>query len=309
MRKKMISRKISLKVIFWALFIFLIFVTSLIYKIYQHSQKPVFIKVKVLQQWSKKDGRALAVALDGSKLYISDTKNKEIDIFSIDGKPLAIWKGFENPNGICVDDWENIFVNDNAMGFVKKFNRNGKIIKKWKFGFYGQRGLVNGDKCIYITDTGNHRVCKFDLQGNLLKEWGKPGRGRDQLGEPIGITRDIDGFIYVAESRNHRIHKYSSDGSTVTLWSYSAGPDGGYAIEPYLTSDGQAHIILSDQHNGCLQVFSNAGHLLGITEKGAFDSPLGLAADKNNDIYVLDKNFRVQKVHLIYPVSTKVKSE
>ncbi len=88
--------------------------------------------------------------------------------------------------------------------------------------------------------------------------------------EPYGIVIDGNGKVYVTEQVGHRIRLYDPANSNV------------------YTRTG----AVSDPANGF-----NAGYLNGTGTNARFNSPLGMAVDANNDIFVCDQlNHCIRKV-------------
>lgn len=90
-----------------------------------------------------------------------------------------------------------------------------------------------------------------------------------QFDNPAGVAVDAVGNIYVADTGNHKIRKVTPDGTVTTL----AGSEEGYA------------------------------DAIGIAAK--FNSPMGMTADENGNLYVADfYNHRIRMVTMTGEVST-----
>ena len=79
---------------------------------------------------------------------------------------------------------------------------------------------------------------------------------------PIGVAVDTSGIVYVADTDNHRIRKITKDGVVSTL----AGT-------------------------------GEAGFADGTGTKAIFNAPMGVAVDKDGNVYVADQeNHRIRKI-------------
>jgi DNA-binding beta-propeller fold protein YncE len=65
---------------------------------------------------------------------------------------------------------------------------------------------------VYVADLGNNRIQKFDSSGTFLGEWGGYGSGDGQFSYPQGVAVDSSGNVYVADTNNHRIQKFTYSG-------------------------------------------------------------------------------------------------
>ncbi|MGH9877350.1 MAG: SBBP repeat-containing protein, partial [Nitrososphaerales archaeon] len=83
------------------------------------------------------------------------------------------------PSGIAVDSYGNVYVADLTYGRIKKFTGDGKLIATWGFSGMGDsqfnfpHGIAIDSKGnVYVADTDNHRIQKFTSDGKLTAKWG-----------------------------------------------------------------------------------------------------------------------------------------
>ena len=114
--------------------------------------------------------------------------------------------GGGGPNGIAIGDDGNVYVADTWNHRIQVFSPDGAYLNGWGSffdaqddpvqaaanggQFYGPRGLAFHNGELYVTDTGNKRVLVFDAQGNPLRQFGGLGSGPANLNEPVGIAID-----------------------------------------------------------------------------------------------------------------------
>ena len=145
-------------------------------------------------------------------------------------------------------------------------------------GFADPFGVAIGpDGTIYVADAGDsNRIRKVAADGSVSTLAGDgegfaDGAGANaQFNSPSGLALDTAGNIYVADTGNNRIRKITPDGIVTTV-----------------AGDG------------------TAGYQDGPADRARFDSPLGLAIDSQNNIYVADTyNDRIRRIAPDSTVST-----
>ncbi len=193
---------------------------------------------------------------------------------------------FADPFGVAVDSEGNIIVADaGANNLIRRITVEGAVEtiagsagNDESFGdgpalsskLNTPSGMaINDDGEIIIADTSNNRIRKLSVDKQLitLAGTGEPGY-RDgaatdaRFDGPIGVAVDEAGNVFVADSYNDRIRKISTDGTVSTV----AG-----AGQP--------------------------GYLDGQADQSLFDTPCGVAVDKQGNVFVADTaNDRVRKI-------------
>ena len=201
------------------------------------------------------------------------------------------------PNGVAIDPFGNVFIEDfynfrvrkvNAAGYISTFAGTGIA------GYTGDLGLApsaeikpNGVACdsvgnVYISDNSFGVVRKVAAGTNIITTivgWGYTGFSGDSglavsatLNDPRGMCMDRTGNLYIADVNNHRIRRVDVNGY---IWTFAGnglpfyGGDGGYAINASL------------------------------------DSPMDVAVDKYNFIYIADyKNNVIRRVDTAGVITT-----
>jgi sugar lactone lactonase YvrE len=221
------------------------------------------------------------------EIYVADTHNHRIQMFTPEGKLIRTWGGkgkapgqFDTPRGIALDVFGNVWVADHTNHRIQKFSWDGKVL-----GVFGANG---GD--------------------------GTPGSGPGQFFEPRGLASDSEGNMYVAEMVNHRVQVIGNDGHFIRMW--GKGGTGGYEQVgtgfgefrlPYQVAiDANGLVWVTDTDNERVQVFTRDGQFVrafganganGSTGggPGEFTKPYGAASDCKGNIYITEQeNRRVQ---------------
>jgi tripartite motif-containing protein 71 len=131
---------------------------------------------------------------------------------------------------------------------------------------FGISGVaLDGKGNLYLTEMDDDLIYEYTVSGNLVRQWGGNGSGPGQLTSPEKLAFDAQGNLYVTEFG----------------WPSFGGSQG---------------------ENDRIQKFSPSGAPLAHwgtlgSGPGQFNGPVGIAIDKQGDIYVADvANHRIQEL-------------
>ncbi len=191
-----------------------------------------------------------ALAIHGDDLYIADTWNGRIQLFTLSGEAKGSAPSLYGPRGVA----------------------------------------SAADGKVWVTDTGNHQLVTFDALLQNRQVVGKKGSGAGEFSSPVGIAIGPSGSVYVADVGNHRVEVLDRDGRFVRAFNVPGweGPvephleigddETVYASDPAI---GQVHAF---GPSGSLQQ-TWTSDASGAT----FARPTGLALDRKRGIlYVID---------------------
>ncbi|WBH15035.1 NHL repeat-containing protein [Sphingomonas radiodurans] len=190
---------------------------------------------------------------------------------------------FGDPFAVAMDADGNLYVADaGERGHVRRIDADG-VVTTLPGSFDTPSGIaIDGHGNVIVAETGRHAIRMISPEGAVTTRAGTGAPGyRDgaaagaQFNGPIGVAVDDAGNIYVTDSYNDRIRLITADGTVRTV----AGQDRpGFA-------DGQG---------------ANA----------AFDTPTGIALDRDGAILVADTgNDAVRKLSPDGRVSTIARTD
>lgn len=177
--------------------------------------------------WGPRD-----VVAQNGLIYVTDTGNKRVQVFTPNGEFVTAWGGkgigdgeFDEPVGLALDSEGLAFVADTWNQRIQAFdptNSDGSghfYLRKWEIdSWYGQ-GLEN--KPYLAVDTQGHvfasdpeggRILVFDATGKFLAAIGGHEADEVVLVMPIGLAVDAEGYVYVADAKANRVLKLAPFG-------------------------------------------------------------------------------------------------
>ena len=205
---------------------------------------------------------------------------------------------FYEPWGVAVDAEGRIYVADTWNGRIQVFSADGEFLRKWgifnttdgelgdPYALFGPRGIaIDLDGNLLVADTGNKRILQFTPDGELLRQVGGGGVLLGRFEEPTDVAVDPrDGSIFVADAWNRRIQKLSPALEPVAEWPVSSWGSQHLYNKPYLAVTGAGDVYATDPENFRVLVFNSAGGVKGAfgsfgTEMNRFGLPNGIAWD------------------------------
>ena len=251
---------------------------------------------------------ALAVDTLGN-IYVGDIQNNRVRLISPvfgvsnfggntpadSGNAVPNVTEFSDPTGIAIDITGAIFIADNADEWITRISSSGVVIT---YAGTGVNHGCQGDNCgdgmfaifnnifgvavdrqrnLFVADFDANAIRKISPSGFATTLAGSGSRGRTDgaatvatFNGPIGVAVNAGDTVYVADELNNLIRQISPSGVVSTLaGSGTAGSDDG------------------------LGVFAS------------FNSPSGIAVDRQGNIYVSDShNNKIRKIDPIGGVTT-----
>ena len=217
------------------------------------------------------------LTLHRNGIYIADTRNGRIQIFSTAGKFVAEFgkKQLYRPYSIAFyDKW--VFVSDWDLFVVFKFQiTNNKFVCQSAEGELsfpcGITVDTNGE--VLVADYFNNRIAVLNSELKLVREIGK---GKLVCPSDVKINKNN---IFVADnSKINNMHIFTESG--VIIRSFIKLDKRTGLI--YLCLDLYNNIIVSDYSSKSIQIYTTNGEL--IHKIVCKDYPKGIAIDNNNNI-------------------------
>lgn len=258
------------------------------------------------------------VALDSEgNIYVADSGNNRIQKLNSEGQFILQWGTFgsapgqfNEPWGIAVDESGHVYVADTWNHRIQKFDSSGNFLSAWGYfvntegkleqpgGFWGPRTIaIDSQGNLLVADTGNKRIQKFSPDGLFLGQWGGFGIDRGFFDEPVGIALDTQGNIYVADTWNRRIQKFDANFNFLKEWRIHGWESRSVLNKPYLAVSPEGLLFATDPEFHRILAFDLEGNFLfAFGRYGELNLPIGLAVDRDGNLYVADSgNCRILK--------------
>jgi ABC-type transport system substrate-binding protein/DNA-binding beta-propeller fold protein YncE len=189
-----------------------------------------------------KNPHGIAFNDTGGEMYIADTDNQRVQVFTFDEQGKPQWDRTLGVTGEAGSDgyhfnnpWkltfykDDLYVSDSWNATIQRCPGAATPCETW-LGVPGETGndfthlstpqAVAFDAAYaYVLDTANARVLRCEVDGTDCQHFagvaGEFGDGDDQLNWTTDITVGPDGKIYVDDAANNRIEIFDSSGTLV----------------------------------------------------------------------------------------------
>ncbi len=193
------------------------------------------------------------IAFYEGDLYVCDTSQDKIIIFSKDGK------------------------------YRDSFGESGSAVKQ----FRNPEGIFVYQGIIYVADTDNDRIQVFGSNGVFLRSIGNTGDQEATLKNPIAVAVDSRAMIYAVDGASRQVKIYKQDGSFAGKLTGPVKPRAlAMTDDGLLVTDAENYNITKYNTAGDkLYSFGTMGQ-----GKVQFQELYGIAADGQGKVYAVDRS-------------------
>ena len=256
-----------------------------------------------LSEWALSNPQqpfGIEIEPNGQWLVVSNTANREIQKYSVDGELLASWwrvgsdpGQFRWPRDIAIGADGSIFVADTDNERAQKLDSEGNFVGWFngpndrENGEFHPRGIevnrTTGD--VYATAAYSHRIDRFDSAGTYLGSFGTRSRQGPVFNQLKGIAVDPStGDVFVSDWLDHRIKRFDREGRYLTqfdAWIDELTPHEGYTTDDFDPDDPTTRMwkVKEDQAFPAGMAIDGAGHVWMIRGSMHYDDDPRVEAD------------------------------
>ncbi|MGA1839416.1 MAG: NHL repeat-containing protein [bacterium] len=255
--------------------------------------------------------------LDSSLIYVADTENDRVIIFTRDGEylgPFLTSRPVKRPFDLIFGPDSLIYISQLEENSIEVFNKKGvwqisiprsPRRKEWKLK--PGRMIFDHSGRLLVNDRGSGEVWFMTREGNVLQ---KQSVGQKDKSSRLlsGIALDTKGRIYVASAQGSPvIIVFDAKGSQINSFGrHGSLYEDSFSFPHSMAVDSKDRIWVVDAFRHTIKVFGPDGtHLFNIgefgEEAGAFVYPVDIDIDKDGRLYVLEKGAgRLQALSVIF---------
>ena len=273
------------------------------------------------------DARAVDVDSTTGDLYVADTANNRVQVFTSGLSYLSQFgtrgKGngqFNQVYGVAVGQGLNganpstvVYAVDGGNGRVEKFDQSGAFLGVFATGLTDPRQVtvdpVNND--VYVMNSRKHECDVYDEHGTFQFKFGSVGKGPGQFtDDPRGIALSSDGSLaFATDSGSRRVEVFSIGTNSATFAYTLAGPGSGAGqlTGPRgLATTSDNHLVVTDEWGFGLHEYSftasswaSTADLFGHAPPlPGVNTPRGVRVDASGRIVVVDYwNQRIESIN------------
>ena len=238
--------------------------------------------------------RAIAIDKQTNKVYICDTGNHRVQVYSESLEFMFTFSEKMNgPIGICVDQ-EIVYITQYYAHSLNVYSMHGNFMKKvgsngtGKLQFTNPCGIAISpkDRKLYICDNDNDRIqcLKNDLTIDSSIHGIYGPRDIKLTADEIIVLNGMNPCLHIYDYTYHLIREMLPCGEGNQL-----------STSHYFTLDNESNILLTDYNSHCILIFDRRGVLLHKLSKegngrGDVIEPTGIAIDSKGRIIVISEN-------------------
>lgn len=160
-----------------------------------------------------------SLVVNGDEIYVADTGNKRVQVFSLEGVFLREFGGagrgpgqLDEPVGVAVSAEGRVAVADTWNLRVQLFDQQGVPLRQWQVPTWDvnspdEKPFVTWDgEQLYVTNPLRRRVLAFDERGAF--RWALSAQAGAGLGFPQAVLV-ADGVLYVTDAQSGRLLGYT----------------------------------------------------------------------------------------------------
>ena len=232
-----------------------------------------------------------AVSVHGSRVYVADTGNFRVQVFSPQGEYVRQW-AVSSPK--YLEARASDVLVSSGLAPIRRFTTDGTQLGPLGTAGSGPGQLqeplgMSDDRSggAFVADPGNDRVQRFGADSAPISGWDPDPEASTR---PMDVSVAEDGFVYAVVGGS--VRKFMPDGSLVKSWTGSAVGAGETIGAHGIAAERRGLVYVADTANDRVLKFNPHGVYLGAIDGSSssepFFGPASVAVDQDGAVYVAD---------------------
>ncbi len=247
------------------------------------------------------DNRTLVLDGVSNRVVIYNHEGKFQGSFGKGGSAKA---ELNRPLGMTLDARDHVYIADSGNARIQIYSPDGKHLNQIKLPQSKQQkrpdptdlAIDNQRQLLYVVDNENHQVLVYSLkERKFIRTVGGMSHQEDGFRWPFSLYIDATGRLYIVDVINTRVRTILPEkgfgfGHDIGRW----GVEKGELFRPKgVAVDASGHIFISDSYLGVIQMFDKKGRFQAVLSDGQgkikhFTTPARLYFDNNGLLYVVE---------------------
>ncbi|MBU0664413.1 MAG: hypothetical protein KJ990_07720 [Proteobacteria bacterium] len=249
----------------------------------------------------------VTIGPDG-RVYIAETSNNLVRIFSPSGSLIHSITGLSKPISLAVDAGGRIYIGNLGRGNVEVYDTSFAYLFKIGQGNeeFGQPNDIDIDASglIYVVDKTNSAIKLYNPDGTYNSSLGQSGNNNGQFHHPVSLVIDTATNELVVLDLQQRRDTFNPDtmidGARIQFLQLNGTFKRGYAkfgyhmdngelvMPMHIAVDDQSRVYVSDSRMQKVMVYNNNGAFLSVIDNASkpLRTPMGMAMGKTNKLYI-----------------------
>ena len=270
--------------------------------------RPVILLESHLYEGSLHGPESVYADAARDEVWVADTRNHLIGVFSTDGMPLYAFgsaKYLREPRQVQVDSSGKILVLEQDRTRIRTFNYRGIHLGDLvPAGLPGDAQIaaftLGPDGALWLADGRNGEILLYDYPGmRLRRRFGAKGDEEGQF-QSIAALSVNERYVVVLDHTGLAVQLFNHRGDFLKGWGQHAMGGANFSLPRSIAIDAQDRIAVTDGLRHDIKYFDVQGRLIGHfggagRKPGSVSFPCGIAITPDGRVYVAERgNARVQ---------------
>ena len=270
--------------------------------------KPVLFLESHLYEGTLHGPESVFVDDKRGEIWVADTRNNLIGVFSNDGMPLYAFgsrKHLREPRQVQVDANGRVLVLEQDRTRIRTFNYRGIYLGDLVPAGFPEKGQIAAfalgpDSTLWIGETNNGEILLYDYPSmRLRRRFGSKGEEEGQFRSIASIAVD-DKYVVVIDHTGIAVQIFNHRGDFIRGWGQHAMGGANFSLPRGGAIDAKQRIVVTDSLRHDIKYFDLEGRLIGHfggagRKPGAVSFPCEIAVGNDGRVYVAERgNARIQ---------------